>query len=65
MDARGERVIVVVGHPAYYPRFGFERASGHSITSPFPDEAFMVLELKPGGLTGVSGSARYPAAFGI
>lgn len=65
MEARGERVIVVVGHPAYYPRFGFERASGHSITSPFPDEAFMVLELKPGGLAGVSGSARYPSAFGI
>ena len=65
MKARGERVIVVVGHPAFYPRFGFERASGHGITSPFPDEAFMVLELKPGGLTGVSGAARYPSAFGI
>lgn len=65
MEARGERVIVVVGHPAYYPRFGFARASGHGITSPFPDDAFMVLELKPGGLAGVSGSARYPSAFGI
>ena len=65
MQARGECVIIVVGHPAYYPRFGFERANGHGITSPFPDEAFMVLELRDGGLTGVAGSARYPPAFGI
>jgi putative acetyltransferase len=65
MQTRGERVIVVVGHPDYYPRFGFERASGHGITSPFPDEAFMVLALRDGGLTGVAGSARYPPAFGI
>ena len=65
MQTRGERLIIVVGHPAYYPRFGFERASKHRITSPFPDEAFMVQQLKTGGLDGVSGVARYPAAFGV
>jgi putative acetyltransferase len=65
MQARGERVIAVVGHPDYYPRFGFERASGHGITSPFPDEAFMVRELREGGLAGLVGAARYPPPFGI
>jgi putative acetyltransferase len=65
MQARGERVMIVVGHPEYYPRFGFEPARRHGITSPFPDAAFMVRELREGGLEGVAGAARYPAAFGI
>ena len=65
MQARGERVILVVGHPEYYPRFGFEPARGHGITSPFPDPVFMLRELREGGLAGVAGPARYPAAFGI
>lgn len=65
MQARGERVMIVVGHPEYYPRFGFESARRHRITGPFPDPAFMVRELREGGLAGVAGAARYPAAFGI
>ena len=65
MRQRGERLVIVVGHPGYYPRFGFEPARGHGITGPFPDAAFMVRELREGGLAGVAGSARYPPAFGI
>ena len=61
----GERMVIVLGHPGYYPRFGFERAQAHGLTSPFPDDAFMVLELTPGALRGAAGAVRYPAAFGI
>jgi len=65
MRRLGEGVVIVVGHPAYYPRFGFGPAGAHGLTSPFPDEAFMTLELLPGALEGVTGPVRYPAAFKI
>jgi putative acetyltransferase len=58
--------IVVLGHPDYYPRFGFERASAHSIASQWdgvPDEAFMVLILDRTVLKGMSGVARYRDEF--
>jgi predicted N-acetyltransferase YhbS len=61
----GYRSVIVVGHPRYYPRFGYQRASQCKITAPFevPDEAFMVLELVEGGLTGVSGMIEYAPEF--
>jgi putative acetyltransferase len=65
MRGLGERLVIVVGHPDYYPRFGFEGARAHGLTSPFPDDVFMVLELTPGALRGAAGAVRYPAAFGI
>lgn len=65
MRRLGERLVIVVGHPAYYPRFGFEPASLHGITGPFSADAFMVMELVPKALRGVSGPVRYPAAFGV
>ena len=43
--------------PAYYPRFGFEPAGAYGLTSPFPAEAFMVMELVPGALRGIVGPA--------
>ncbi len=53
--------IVVLGHPDYYPRFGFERASQYGVRFEFeaPDEACMILALQPSALTGVSGVAKY------
>jgi putative acetyltransferase len=61
----GHRIVIVVGHPGYYPRFGFTAASDSQITAPFPcpDEAFMALPLKPGALDGIGGMVRYPVAF--
>jgi putative acetyltransferase len=58
-------VIVVVGHPEYYPRFGFSsaRAKGLEVPFPVPDEAFMALELVSGALDGIAGLVIYPAAF--
>lgn len=61
----GYRIVIVVGHPGYYPRFGFTAAKDSRITAPFPcaDEVFMALPLKPGALDGIGGMVRYPAAF--
>jgi len=63
----GHRIVVVVGHPTYYPRFGFSPARARGLEAPFPvpDEAFLALELVPGALDGVAGVVRYPAAFGL
>ncbi len=57
----GHERIIVLGHPDYYPRFGFERASRYGVRFEFeaPDEACMILALQPGALDGVSGVARY------
>jgi putative acetyltransferase len=61
----GHKVVVVIGHPDYYPRFGFSsaRARGLDVAFPVPDEAFLVLELVPGILNGVPGTVQYPPAF--
>lgn len=58
--------VVVLGHPAYYPRFGFEPASrfGLSCVYPVPDEVFMTRPLRPGGLDGYAGLVRYHPALG-
>ena len=63
----GERSIVLVWHPTYYPRFGYQRASRWGLRATFtvPDEAFMAIELVPGGLNGARGVIRYPPEFGI
>jgi putative acetyltransferase len=54
----------VVGHPAYYPRFGFERASRLALTCEYevPDDVFMALRLEEGA--GPSGRVQYHPAFG-
>jgi putative acetyltransferase len=61
----GHRVILVVGHPEYYPRFGFVPAKPLGILPPFdvPSEAFLVLELEPGALLGIRGVVKYPPEF--
>jgi len=61
----GHAAVVVVGHPDYYPRFGFTsaRAKGLEALFPVPDEAFLAIELVPGSLHGVKGLVIYPPAF--
>jgi putative acetyltransferase len=61
----GERVVIVVGHPGYYPRFGFSTGRARSLESPFPPDAFMALELTRDALDGIHGQVRYPHAFGL
>ena len=63
---RDESIAVVLGHAAYYPRFGFSAALARSLRNPFLDgtsAAWMALELRPGALAGVSGTVRYPPVF--
>jgi putative acetyltransferase len=57
--------VVVLGHPEYYPRFGFSPSSHFGIESEYdvPDEFFMVMELWPEALSGKTGSERYDSAF--
>lgn len=63
--ALNHSLVVVLGHPDYYQRFGFQTASRFDIHAPFsvPDEAFMVLELQAGILNQTQGVVRYPDYF--
>jgi putative acetyltransferase len=65
LRARGERIVIVLGHPGYYSRFGFSTEKARFLESPFPTEAFMAMELSSGALEGIRGKVRYPAAFGL
>ena len=53
--------VVVLGHPGYYPRFGFQPASRHGIRCKWdvPDETFMILVLDEERMRGASGLAHY------
>lgn len=57
--------IVLIGHPTYYPRFGFVPGSrfGLQCSIPVPDEVFMVYLLRPDGLEGIRGTVVFPLAF--
>jgi putative acetyltransferase len=57
--------VVVVGYPEYYPRFGFAPARRYALQCEYdvPEDVFMVAELEPGVLNGVSGVVRYDVAF--
>lgn len=61
----GYVAVVVLGHPDYYPRFGFVPASTFNIKSEYevPEEVFMLKELKPSALTGIQGVIQYHQAF--
>jgi putative acetyltransferase len=61
----GCQAVVVVGHPEYYPRFGFVPASRYGIHSEYdvPNDVFMIVELVAGTLQRASGLIRYDEAF--
>ena len=61
----GHEIVVVLGHPDYYPRFGFVPASTYGIKCEYevPDEAFMVSELREGALVGRRGTVKYQPEF--
>ncbi len=62
---QGYKVIVVLGHEHYYPRFGYKRAGIYNISLPFevPPENAMVLELFPNALKDVNGVVQYDPCF--
>jgi putative acetyltransferase len=64
----GHAAVVVLGHPDYYPRFGFAPASGFGLRweHPCPDASFMALALTARGLDGGPGVVRYrPELMGV
>jgi len=61
--ARGERIVIVLGHLEFYPRFGFSRERASRLDSEFQCEAFMALELEAGALQGLAGRVEYAAPF--
>jgi putative acetyltransferase len=65
-DERGEPLVLVLGHPTYYPRFGFRAASTLGIEAPdpdWPDEAFMAVPLTAHDPS-IRGRVVFPPAFG-
>ncbi len=65
LRAAGHPAVVVLGHPSYYPRFGFVPASSFGLRweRDAPDEAFMALELSAGALAGIRGVVRFRPEF--
>ena len=62
---RGHEIVFVVGHPEFYPSFGFTPAPSRGLTCeyPVPDEVFMVAELREGALAGRTGLVKYRPEF--
>lgn len=59
----GHNIVILLGHPEYYTRFGFSASLAMSLDSPFNGESWMALELVPGALRGICGRVRYPPPF--
>lgn len=63
----GYPFVLVLGHPEYYPRFGFRPASSYGVECPYPgvpDDAFMLLAIDTASTSRVSGVIRYRPEFG-
>jgi putative acetyltransferase len=66
LEEQGCAYVIVLGHPEFYPKFGFEPASKYHLTCQWkgvPDEAFMIIVNDPTTLHGVKGEARYRDEF--
>lgn len=61
--AHGSAVVVVLGDPDYYGRFGFSVAAMAHLDTPYGRGKLMALELVAGALAGAGGVVRYPAPF--
>jgi putative acetyltransferase len=58
------QAVIVLGHPNFYPRFGFTPDLAAKLEAPFHGESFMALEFAAGTLAG-RGRVVYPPAFGL
>lgn len=59
----GHDLIVVLGHPAYYARFGFSSIVAKLLDAPFSGDSFMALELKPAVLGALRWRVTYAKVF--
>lgn len=57
-EAFDHRIVLLIGDPEYYERFGFRRSLTLGLTLPGPVEErrFLGLELAPGALAGLAGA---------
>jgi putative acetyltransferase len=62
----GFSAIVVLGHPDYYPRFGFVPSARFGIRSEYevPEKVFMAMEINSGALKDKTGTVKYHETFG-
>jgi putative acetyltransferase len=59
-------LVLLIGHPTYYPKFGFKPARQFRLELrqfEVPDEVFMVCEMREGELNRIKGELKYPKAF--
>jgi putative acetyltransferase len=63
--AQGAAVVVVLGSPVYYGRFGFVAADRYGLTCEYdvPPGVFQAIELVPGAIAGRRGLVRYASEF--
>jgi putative acetyltransferase len=59
----GHDAVFLLGHTSYYPRFGFAPARHRGIIYQDGRDSFQVIELRPGALDGVTGTARFSPEF--
>jgi putative acetyltransferase len=59
----GHGIVIVLGHPQFYPRFGFSAKLAEPLRSPYSGPAFMAVELVPDALRHIEGEVRYPPPF--
>ena len=62
IEGSGRSLVFVLGHPAYYPRFGFQADTAQGFSAPWSGPAFMAQRFGTDGPG--SGTLTYPAAFG-
>ena len=62
MEGAGRQIVFVLGHPDYYPRFGFRAETAEPFSAPWSGPAFMALRFGEAGPA--AGTLTYPPAFG-
>ncbi len=62
--AAGVEALIVLGHPAYYPRVGYAAEAARTVKAPFAGPSFMALALRPGALDAPV-AVTYAKAFGV
>lgn len=66
-EQQGFKHVFVLGHPNFYPKFGFKPSRPMGVEAPFsvPDDVFMAYEIKKNSLDGIQGKVKYPPAFDV
>ena len=63
LKRQGVELVVVLGHPNYYVRFGFSNLLARLLDAPYAGDAFMALELAPGSVCSQRWTVTYPRVF--